>query len=151
MKESVQTEKKPEPIKWFRDTYAFLSNFYESPFTIKGVEFKTVEHFFQAMKCTDKKEFMSIVNCETPGQARSLGRRVNLREDWQDIKVSVMYKGLKKKFEDPLLEKLLLNTFDRKLVEGNTWNDTYWGVCNGRGENVLGRLLMKVREELSNQ
>ena len=46
------------------------------------------------------------------------------------------------------LKKKLIDTGDATLIEGNTWNDTFWGVCNGVGENNLGKILMKIREEL---
>ena len=53
------------------------------------------------------------------------------------------------KFEqNPVLAKWLLNTGDAKLIEGNTWNDRYWGVCAGIGQNKLGKILMKVRDNL---
>jgi len=58
---------------------------------------------------------------------------------------------VRKKFENPLLRAMLLATEDAVLVEGNTWNDTFWGVCRGRGENWLGRILMQVREECRQQ
>jgi len=71
-----------------------------------------------------------------------------LRPDWARIKLDIMYHLLQQKFRDPLLQKLLLRTQDAELVEGNVWNDTYWGVCSGVGENHLGRLLMLVRFHL---
>ena len=77
-----------------------------------------------------------------------MGRKVNLRKDWEDVKIQVMENGLRLKFQDPTLRKKLLATEDEELVEGNPWGDRYWGVCNGSGKNKLGKLLMKIRKEL---
>ena len=55
---------------------------------------------------------------------------------------------LEQKFAKPELKKLLLATDDMLLVEGNTWGDTYWGVCNGIGFNMLGKLLVELRSQL---
>lgn len=42
----------------------------------------------------------------------------------------------------------LLATRDRMLIEGNDWGDTFWGMVDGEGENNLGKILMRVREEI---
>ena len=52
--------------------------------------------------------------------------------------------------QNPGLAEKLLNTGERELVEGNQWGDTFWGVCSGKGENVLGKILMQVRLEIRN-
>lgn len=78
------------------------------------------------------------------------GKRVNLRPDWESIRDDVMYQCLKSKFRDPYLRDLLLNTGDEFIEEGNSHGDRYWGTVNGEGRNVLGYLLMRVREELKN-
>ena len=61
-----------------------------------------------------------------------------------------MLSGLRIKFKNPELRSLLLATGNEELVEGNWWRDTYWGVCEGVGQNKLGKLLMQVREEVKN-
>ena len=55
---------------------------------------------------------------------------------------------LRLKFEIPELREALLNTDNAKLIEGNWWGDKFWGICNGVGENNLGKLLMEVRDEI---
>ena len=80
-----------------------------------------------------------------------MGRSVSLRPDWEDIKDDVMLEGLYRKFTNDELAEWLLDTGDEELVEGNWWGDRYWGVCNGIGQNKLGKLLMKVREELAEE
>ena len=139
----------------FDGEFAFLSNFYEHPIEYKGITYPTNEHFFQAMKTLDQKEHMKIAAAPTPGKSKRLGRSVNLRPDWEDVKDDIMLLALRLKFSDRDMAKKLLATGDEYLVEGTWWHDRYWGVCScpvcdGRGKNRLGELLMKVREELKN-
>ena len=126
----------------------FLSNFYNSPLEYKGIKYPTIEHAFQAQKTTNKTEQLQIANQETPGQAKRLGRKVKMISNWEEIKEQVMYDLVKIKFSNPSLKQKLLNTGEEELIEGNTWNDVFWGVCNGVGKNRLGNILMKVRSEL---
>ena len=135
-------------INSFEGKYAFLSNFYEHPINEGSLTFPTNEHYFQAMKTLDLTERIAIARAGTPGQSKRMGRSVKLRSDWEDIKLSVMETALRLKFADPELAAMLKATGDEELVEGNWWNDTFWGVCNGVGENNLGKLLMKIRAEL---
>lgn len=140
-------------INKFEGEYAFLSNFYPSPFVYDGIEYPTVEHFFQAAKTTDLSKRKEIAAAPTPGQAKRMGRQVKLRPDWEEVKIDVMMKGLRHKFAIPKFREMLLATGDEELTEGNTWHDRAWGrcmcdKCGGQGQNLLGRLLMKLREEI---
>lgn len=137
-------------IDRFNDKYFFLSNFSPSPFRIDYVLFPTMEHYFQANKADNQNDYLHIAYAPIPGEAKRLGRKIQLRPDWEKIKDNVMLTGLRKKFADPELRNLLLATGDEELIEGNYWGDTYWGVCNGVGQNKLGKLLMQVREEIKN-
>ena len=137
-------------IDRFDGKYAFLSNYSASPFRIDYILFPTMEHYFQANKADNQNDYLHIAYAPTPGEAKRLGRKIQLRSDWEEIKDKVMLTGLRKKFADPELRKLLLATGDEELIEGNYWGDTYWGVCNGVGQNKLGKLLMQVREEIKN-
>lgn len=143
-------------IDRFDGEYAFLSNYSASPFTANGVVFPTMEHYFQAMKATNQEDLLEIANAPTPGQAKRLGRQIQLRADWEGIKDKVMLTGLRKKFANPELRNLLLATGDEELIEGTTWHDNEWGNCtcprckNILGKNKLGKLLMQVREEIKN-
>lgn len=143
-------------IAVFDGKHAFLSNFFPSPFEVDGVTFPTVEHWFQAVKTFNPKEFRSIAAAETPGKAKRMGRRATLRPDWEEVKVDVMRRGLRKKFAIPELRAKLLATGNEELVEGNTWHDQTWGRCScakcgGQGENLLGQLLMELREEIRSE
>lgn len=141
-------------IAEFDGKYAFLSNFYPSIFTHDGIEYPTVEHFFQAAKTLDIKEKKAIAAAATPGQAKRMGRKVQLRPDWEKVKEYYMELGLRLKFENPSLRQKLLETGSNELIEGNSWHDNEWGSCyctrcqNIAGKNKLGKLLMKLREEL---
>ena len=137
-------------IDRFDGEYAFLSNYSASPFRIDHVLFPTMEHYFQANKADNQNDYLHIAYAPTPGEAKRLGRKIQLRPNWEKIKDEVMLTGLRKKFADPELRNLLLATGDEELIEGNYWGDTYWGVCNGVGQNKLGKLLMQVREEIKN-
>lgn len=135
-------------IDSFTGEYRFLSNFYPSRIVVKGILYPTVEHAYQAYKTNELHQRMWISSARTPGEAKRRGRRVHMSSGWEHIKLGVMSSLLKWKFEIPDLRKKLVDTRDAELVEGNTWGDTFWGVCNGVGENNLGKLLMRVREEL---
>lgn len=135
-------------INSFEGEYAFLSNFYEHPISNGVITFPTNEHYFQAMKTLEDDERLAIARAATPGQAKRIGRSVNLRPDWESIKLDVMETAVRIKFTDPELAAKLIATGDEELIEGNWWNDTFWGVCNGVGENHLGKILMKVRADI---
>ena len=86
-----------------------------------------------------------------PAMSKKAGRRVQLRADWEDVKLSIMEDIVRAKFtQNEDLKQLLLATGDLVLEEGNTWHDTFWGVDvkTQEGENHLGRILMRVRQEL---
>ena len=138
-------------INRFDKEQAFLSNYYPQEIEFEGITYPTNEHFFQAMKTLDINQRRAIANASTPGLAKKMGRSVSLRPDWEDIKDDVMLEGLYRKFTNDELAEWLLDTGDEELVEGNWWGDRYWGVCNGIGQNKLGKLLMKVREELAEE
>jgi len=141
---------KERNIEKFEGEYYFLSNFYYSDVAMDGRVYPTVEHAFQAAKTLVETERETIRNVETPKEAKRLGRKVLLRKDWEDVKIDIMKKLLIDKFSPgrELAEKLK-NTGDRKLIEGNYWGNTFWGVCYGVGSNHLGNLLMEVRSELN--
>ena len=127
-----------------RGDWAFLSNFYECKIVYEGYMFNNVESAFQAQKCISEVDKFIGVNGSI---AKKLGRKVNLRSDWDKVKDDIMYKIVFAKFEqNPELRDKLVNTYPLELVENNKWNDTYWGVCNGKGKNKLGKILESVRD-----
>ena len=135
-------------IDKFIGEFAFLSNFFNVPVYYNGFLYLNSEAAFQAQKTLypSEQEKFSTMN---PSEAKRAGRNVALREDWEQVKDDIMFDVVLSKFaSNPFLKKMLLVTGDEELVEGNTWNDTYWGACNGKGQNKLGKILMKVRSLL---
>jgi ribA/ribD-fused uncharacterized protein len=149
-----------DAIVRFEGEYRFLSNFWPVSVTLPDdgpmcprlglgqTVYPTVEHAYQAAKTLDAQERVKIAVCSSPGKAKALGKEVTLRPDWDLLKIGVMYDLLQQKFKENPLRQQLLDTGTASLIEGNNWGDTYWGVCNGIGENRLGGLLMLVRNQL---
>ncbi len=134
-------------IEKFDGEYAFLSNFHPCWIAYEGIVYPTSEHAFQAAKTLDTTERQRIAAIATPGGAKRAGKKVTLRPNWNTERVNVMLTILRLKFADPELRSKLLSTGEQELIEGNTWNDTFWGVCRGKGQNMLGKLLMRVRSD----
>lgn len=140
-------------IDRFREEHDFLSNFYPARVEYQGLIYQNAEAAFQAQKCRtdeEKSEFCGL----PPNMAKKLGRQVELRDDWEELKVGFMEEIVRAKFfQNPDLGKRLLATGETPLAEGNTWGDTCWGVDSrtGQGENHLGRILMKIRAELARE
>lgn len=137
-------------IKEFQGEYRFLSNFWPSEVQYQGLIFPTVEHAYQAAKTENRQHRCEIQNMDKPGDAKKFGNKVEIREDWNSIKLQIMEELIREKFRKPWLQKLLLATGTEELQERNKWGDTYWGFCGGIGQNHLGKILMKVREEIRN-
>lgn len=143
-------------ISKFEGPYQFLSNFYPSKFIdCVGNEWPTVEHYYQAMKAESVIEREKIRNAPTPSIAKKMGRSVELRSDWESVKFNVMRNALYYKFrQNEDLKNKLKETGKSYIVEGNMWHDNIWGSCyckkckNKRGQNYLGRLLMRLRSRL---
>ncbi len=130
--------------------YTFLSNFFEAPVTFDGLTYGSAEAAFQAQKCLTEEEKLPFTEAR-PSRSKGMGRRVKLRPDWEQVKVGLMEEIVRAKFtQNEDLKQRLLATGEKHLAEGNTWGDTFWGVDlrSGRGENHLGRILMRVRDEL---
>ena len=143
-------------INEFQGEYRWLSNFWPCYLIYQDILYPSVEHAYQATKVENVDIKTAIKNCQTPADAKDFFEVQGVRPDpgWTiPKKLGIMEELLKIKFggKDPFLTRALLETCDADIIEGNTWNDTFWGVCNGSGENNLGRLLMKVREELFQQ
>lgn len=146
-------------INDFTGDYYFLSNFSSSPIHEEPkpgeiIEYPTVEHYFQAMKTKNLGLRKKIAAAVTPGQAKYMGRHLQLRPDWENIKLDVMASAIRGKFEWPELREKLLATGDEELEEGNTWHDNFWGNCHCKkcqsisGLNYLGAILMDERERI---
>ncbi len=142
-----------DEIKFYCETglYGEFSNFANYPIKLKNNVWKTTEHYFQAQKF-EKQEYKNLIrNADSPMMAAQLGRsrKERIVKNWDNIKLNVMYEAVKTKFiQHAELTKLLLDTKDAKIIE-HTENDNYWGDGgDGKGKNMLGKILMRVREEL---
>lgn len=138
-------------ISAFQGEYRFLSNFWDSPVTYQGLTYKNNEAAFQAQKSLRQEEKLPFTAMD-PAEAKSRGRQIGLRPDWEEVKLGIMEEIVRAKFtQNHALRQQLLDTGDRELREGNSWHDTFWGVDlrTGKGENHLGKILMKVRSELA--
>lgn len=138
-----------ERISGFSGPYRFLSNFYPAKVHLRGVEYLSSEHAYQAAKSKDPAVRETVRSLPTPSAAKTYGKTILLRPDWEQRKVRIMRQIVLDKFtRNPELGQQLIETGDRELVETNHWGDQFWGVCRGIGKNQLGRILMDVRHEL---
>lgn len=137
----------PDIITRFRGPFKFLSNLYATPINYKGHTYCCLEAAYQAQKSLDPAIHERFANIRLPYKARGMGQHIKtIRPDWFDIRIDIMEELLFMKFSHPQLKEWLQCTGQSKIVECNTWGDTFWGVYNGVGENHLGTLLMKVRD-----
>lgn len=136
----------------FRGAYRFLSNFYLTPVAYDGHVWATAEHAYQAAKTNDLLIKLMILGEPNPGTVKKIGKQIgkkDFREDWDAVRVPIMLGIVRAKFtQNVTLRQWLVATGDAELIEGNKWGDVFWGVCNGKGENNLGKILMQVRNEL---
>jgi N-glycosidase YbiA len=137
-------------IDSFSGEYRWLSNFWIHDL----VRQLSVEHHYQAAKTTNFQDWLLVMSAETPAKAKKYtkpieygGRISGIRPDWKEVRVPLMEQFTREKYATNAdLRNRLLDTQGSLLIEGNTWNDTFWGVCNGVGENNLGKILMRVRD-----
>jgi ribA/ribD-fused uncharacterized protein len=140
-------------IPWFKGSYEAFSNFTACLVQMDGVLYKSVEHAYQAAK-TDVREYrLPFQNC-TAAHAKRIGKGLALRRDWDTYKFVVMEDLLRQKFSDlnPQFKQLLISTRGQEIFEGNNWHDNIWGTCycskcGDKGNNALGKMLMKIRDE----
>lgn len=143
-----------EIIDTFRLGYNWLSNFYKAPIIVDGITYPTIEHAFQGAKTDDIEDKTRIAANANPVIAKRLGKRVQLRENWNEMRLGIMRELIDLKFQDRMLADKLIATGDAILIEGNRWHDNYWGACSCAGcstkthQNQLGLLLMEKREQL---
>lgn len=137
-------------INEFKGKYECFSNFYMSLVQYEEEYYPSVEHAFQALKAKNEEDRKKIQNADTPAMAKKLGRKVDMRPDWEQVKIGIMKSLVKDKFyRSSKLKEILLSTGDEELQEGNWWKDRFWGVDlkTGEGQNHLGKILQQVREE----
>lgn len=135
-------------IESFSGKYRFLSNFYPCFIEYEGITYPSTEHAFQAAKFLDFKIREEIAALKKPMEAKLFPKGKTIRDDWFDVSLKIMKDVNVVKYRQPSFRDRLDDTRGYKLEEGNTWGDTFWGTCNGTGENHLGKILMEIRDEL---
>lgn len=118
------------------------------PWGIDLMSYKSVEHFFQAMKATNFEDHEAVRNAATPGLAKKIGRKITLRADWEHVKYEVMLVGLRAKFAERVYKQVMIGDRNLMLAEDSP-TDFVWGIRDAdggfTGENLLGKALMEVR------
>jgi len=151
---SIGKTRVANPIRFYDPDgmWGWLANFSRYSILLENRNWKTVEHYFQAKKFAGTSLEIEIANAETPTKAKQLAKQASRlkRPDWEGVRISIMYQALKAKFSQHHdLRKLLLSTGNVTLIEDSE-EDDFWGQNRrGQGDNVMGRLLMRVREELA--
>lgn len=144
------TTRPPQPIDRFTGEHRWLSNFFmREVIDDAGNRYASVEHAYQAAKARTEEERRHIADAPSAKKAKRRGGRIATDEAWSARKVDVMRAILLNKFAPGTeLAAKLLATGEAHLAEGNAWGDRFWGVCDGEGENHMGRLLMEIRTML---
>jgi N-glycosidase YbiA len=141
-------------IKFYKtkDPYGFMGNYSRYRFYVYDRWWSCVEAPYQAMKTFDRAEQDAIQQAKTSNEARLLGQKVSFRSDWDQVKDSVMKECLMAKFlQHKDIRDQLMATGQEELIEDSPV-DYYWGCGkDGSGKNMLGKLLMEVREELRDE
>lgn len=137
-------------IDRFEGKHRWLSNFYHCSVTYEGRTYPSAEHAFVAAKTDDEELRATIALIEVASWAKKFGRTIVLREGWDAMRIAEMRKIVYAKFtQNSWLSTKLIETWPHELVEGNHWNDRFWGQdLAGYGSNHLGKILMQVREQL---
>lgn len=140
-------------ISEFKDEYRWLSNFAPVKICIYGETYSSVEHAYMAFKSDDPEWRLYCQSEATAGQVKRASRTINVKDNWEQIKVHIMLCFLTKKFEQEPFRTKLLETNDELLQEGNNWGDKFWGVClkTNTGKNMLGQLIMGIRIDIFNE
>lgn len=136
-------------ITSFTGKYFFLSNFYPCDIIYEDITYPSSEHAYVAAKSDDVRDREYIATILSAGKVKQYGRRLILRDGWNDMRLAVMRDIVRSKFDtNNDLLTALINTGSEELVEGNSWRDTFWGQSPiGTGDNNLGKILMEIRSE----
>jgi len=136
----------------FKNQYNFLSNFYTDSKNF------CVEISYQSSKFINDGEIFKKIIKMKPGEAKRFANlpenQAKVRPDWKRVNLHIMEELIRFKFSNDPERSLLINTGDIELVEGNYWHDNFWGACTCikcmlfKKSNNLGKILMKIREEI---
>ena len=149
MKKNDETVEDRPILRGFFGRSAWLGNSYPVGFRIGGMTWKSVDHFVFANRAIKEGDREAVRLAETPVGARNVSKEIRWRPDWKEADAENMEAAVEAKFMQNVdLGRRLLCTRDTELIHENRWGDKLWGICNGEGENLLGKLLMEIREKL---
>ena len=140
-------------IESFKGIYTWLSNMVPVKIIYEGIEYPSVEHAYMSAKSSDMAWKSRCADTQiSPKQIKQESKSIRLRDEWEDMKIDVMKECLEQKYQQEPFKTLLLGTGETHIQEGNWWGDFFWGVDikTGKGENNLGKLIMKIRNDLKN-
>lgn len=147
--ESCKAFQQKDYIDFFTAEHRWLSNFHECEIEYEGIIYPSTEHAYQAAKTLNQTIRKQISELPTAAKAKNIGRTIEVRKDWFSMSLKVMYDLNYQKFTKyPDLKLQLLATNPYELIERNWWKDTFWGICDGKGLNHLGKILMNVRNQI---
>jgi len=135
-------------ITEFQGEHRWLSNFSDCEVLLDGVTYPSVENAYQASKSLVASERIKFESVKA-GKAKRLGKKITIRSEWDSVKLGIMEELTRQKFSKEPFKSKLIDTGNLEIQEGNSWGDIYWGICDGKGENNLGKIIMKVRSDLS--
>ena len=137
-------------IDGFFGDYRFLTNIYPSIVIFEGRTYPTVEHAYQAAKTLDEDLRKQICYAKSPVRAIAMGKELKkdkkVRKDWRRVKLQIMRELLKLKFSTYEMRQYLNTTVGFTLINRNYFGDRFWGVYKGVGQNILGKMLMELRD-----
>lgn len=136
-----------DPILGFQGEYRWLSNFVDCEVVLDGIIYPSVENAYQASKFTLDSERVPFTQISS-SIAKRKGKEAKLPDDWKQLRLKVMYDLLSQKFSQQKFYYLLQGTKDAHLEEVNHWGDIFWGTCDGKGGNILGNMIMRIRDLL---
>lgn len=141
-------------IKFYKtkEPYGFMSNYYKSRMFFNGRWWNWSEAPYQAAKTNVQSEIDEMWSAPKANDTRLLGQKVTMRSDWDQVKRQIMKEVCTAKFlQHPELRRQLMETGTEELIEDSPV-DWYWGCGkDGTGKNVLGEVLMEIRQELKGE
>ena len=139
-------------IVGFKDEYGFLSNFYNHTVKVNGLFFQNNVAAFLAQMYSNKNQQRYFTKLLPAAAIRFFEMtRIKPPTDWDSKKEQIMYNICKNKFTNQRLREQLLATGDAELINESNFANDYWGRHDGQGENMLGKVLMRLRQEFKEQ
>ena len=150
------SEKFDDFVGFYPREFFVFDNFSSFKVMVDGILYSTVEHAYQAAKFLESapqiaKDIMESYSAHD-AQKIAYANKDKQRKDWEEVKLKIMERLLRLKLEqNPYVKKKLLQTGNYVICEDSP-KDSFWGIGPNRdGRNELGKLWMKLRDELNNK